>query len=113
MPVFKPVPNLLPRRPRRQKKCPPLALLLAQKEGRLADHLSLHVTSHLHHCGLCRTLLKDLDDIPPDTLSRRKRHLLRRILLLPPKPALKHWYWLVPFAAAILAIAVFVFTSHQ
>ena len=113
MPEFDPscdeVEEALPNGLRPTPPCPPLPLLLAHQEGVLPEEAASSISSHLQHCGLCRTLLADLEHLPQPGLSEHERDRLRGKLPLPSPPSSGKWRWYASGAAvaAVLLVGAF------
>lgn len=110
-PIFDASKETLPAGLRPTLPCPPLRLLLAHREGVLAEDAAAEIAGHLERCGLCRCLLADLEhgNLEPPGLSQRERDLMRRKLPIPMAADSKNWRWYAvsgALAAVLLMCAV-------
>ncbi|MEO6982954.1 MAG: hypothetical protein ABI072_07540 [Edaphobacter sp.] len=101
--------EMLPKGLRPSPPCPPLELLLAHRGDVLPPEAAPEVSRHLEHCGLCRTLLADLDQLPQPGLTQHERDRIYSKLPIP-HPAFygKRWWFAgIAVAAAVLLVGVF------
>lgn len=110
MPEFDPIEESLPEALRPIRPCPPLKLLLAHKEDVLPENAAAEITGHLEHCGLCRTLLADVEHLSPPGLSKREQELMRRRMPIPEAVDSTKWRWYAVSGAvaAVLLVGAFL-----